>query len=89
MAGHVQDRWDKTEKDATGKPVRVRSERYGVGLRYRARYIGPDGTEKSKSFPGKQKRQADLWLAAVEADRSHICCWDPANSDQSDSPSLG
>lgn len=68
MAGHVQDRWYKTEPGPDGKPVRTKADRYGTGLRYRARFIGPDGTEKSKSFPDRQKRKADEWLANVEAD---------------------
>ncbi|MER5476262.1 site-specific integrase [Streptomyces sp. NPDC002734] len=70
MAGHIQDRWYKTETGADGKSSRIKTDRFGVGLRYRARYIGPDGTEKSKSFPDKQKRRAESWLANVEADMS-------------------
>ncbi|MFH8481659.1 tyrosine-type recombinase/integrase [Streptomyces sp. NPDC018055] len=70
MAGHIQDRWYKTEPGPSGKPVRVKTDRHGIGLRYRARYIGPDGTEKSKSFPDKQKRKAETWLSNVEADMS-------------------
>ncbi|MGA5192482.1 tyrosine-type recombinase/integrase [Streptomyces exfoliatus] len=70
MAGHIQDRWFKTENGPDDKPQRVKTERHGVGLRYRARYIGPDGTEKSKSFPDKQKRKAEVWLANIEADMS-------------------
>ncbi|ARI52009.1 integrase [Streptomyces sp. S8] len=70
MAGHIQDRWYKTEPGPTGKAVRVKTDRHGIGLRYRARYIGPDGTEKSKSFPDKQKRKAETWLSNVEADMS-------------------
>ncbi|MEU7985295.1 site-specific integrase [Streptosporangium canum] len=77
MAGHVQDRWYKTETGANGKPKRVRTDRYGTGMRYRARYIGPDGTEKSKSFPDRQKRLADEWLASVEADMSRGQYVDP------------
>ncbi|TSB19412.1 tyrosine-type recombinase/integrase [Streptomyces benahoarensis] len=68
MAGHIQDRWYKTEPDEAGKPRRVKTDRYGTGKRYRARYIGPDGTEKSQSFPDRQKRQAEQWLAQIEAD---------------------
>ncbi|MER7761387.1 site-specific integrase [Streptomyces sp. NPDC097619] len=78
MASHVQDRWYKTEPGPDGKPRRVKSDRYGTGLRYRARYIGPDGTEKSKSFPDKQKRLADQWLAGIEADMSRGQYIDPA-----------
>ncbi|QHC25256.1 tyrosine-type recombinase/integrase [Streptomyces sp. GS7] len=78
MAGHIQDRWYKVETGADGKPVKVKTDRYGTGLRYRARYIGPDGTEKSKSFPDKQKRKAEQWLNNVEADMSRGDYIDPS-----------
>jgi integrase len=70
MAGHIQDRWYKVVPGPDGKSTKVKTDRYGTGLRYRARYIGPDGTEKSKSFPDKQKRKAETWLANIEADMS-------------------
>lgn len=70
MAGHVQDRWYKVETDSDGKTVKAKTDRFGVGMRYRARYVGPDGSEKSKSFPDKQKRKAEQWLANIEADMS-------------------
>lgn len=78
MAGHIQDRWFKAETNADGKTVRVKTDRYGTGMRYRARYIGPDGTEKSKSFPDKQKRLAEQWLAHIEADMSRGQFVDPS-----------
>ncbi|MEU4999412.1 site-specific integrase [Streptomyces sp. NPDC021622] len=78
MAGHIQDRWFKTETDATGKTCRVKTNRHGCGMRYRARYVGPDGTEKSKSFRDGQKRLADKWLAQIEADMSRGQYMDPA-----------
>ncbi|MCE7081554.1 site-specific integrase [Streptomyces sp. ST2-7A] len=68
MAGHIQDRWFKDVKQPDGSVRRVRTDRHGTGLRYRARYIGPDGGEKSKSFPDRQKRLAEQWLARIEAD---------------------
>jgi integrase len=77
VAGHIQDRWYKTEKTPDGKTVRVKTDRYGTGLRYRARYIGPDGTEKSKSFPDRHKRAAETWLANLEADMSRGQYIDP------------
>ncbi|MFM9493431.1 tyrosine-type recombinase/integrase [Streptomyces galilaeus] len=80
MAGHIQDRWFKTETDVNGKTVRVKSDRHGTGLRYRARYVGPDGTEKSKSFPDGQKRLADKWLAHIEADMARGQYIDPKAS---------
>ncbi|MFI1564575.1 tyrosine-type recombinase/integrase [Streptomyces sp. NPDC020490] len=77
MAGHIQDRWYKTETGPNGKPVRVKTERYGTGMRYRARYIGPDGTEKSKSFPDRQKRLAEQWLTDIASDMSRGRYIDP------------
>lgn len=77
MAGHIQDRWFKTETNSEGKTVRIKSDRHGSGLRYRARYIGPDGTEKSKSFPDGQKRLAEKWLSGIEADMARGQYIDP------------
>ncbi|SFG13450.1 tyrosine-type recombinase/integrase [Streptomyces mirabilis] len=77
MAGHIQDRWYRAETGPDGKSVKVKTDRYGTGLRYRARYIGPDGTERSKSFPDKQKRKAEQWLANIEADMSRGDYVDP------------
>ncbi|MEW2558269.1 tyrosine-type recombinase/integrase [Streptomyces griseorubiginosus] len=80
MAGHIQDRWYKTETNADGKTVRTKTDRHGTGMRYRARYVGPDGTEKSKSFPDRQKRLAEQWLAHIEADMSRGEYVDPKAS---------
>ncbi|MEV4965651.1 tyrosine-type recombinase/integrase [Streptomyces sp. NPDC024062] len=77
MAGHIQDRWFVTVSGPDGKPRKVKSDRYGLGSRYRARYVGPDGTEKSKSFPDRQKRLADQWLAQTEADMARGQYIDP------------
>lgn len=77
MAGHIQDRWYKTETDANGKTTRVKTDRHGTGMRYRARYVGPDGTEKSKSFPDKQRRLAERWLTETAADMSRGQYIDP------------
>ncbi|MER7660697.1 site-specific integrase [Streptomyces sp. NPDC096193] len=78
MAGHIQDRWYKTEPGPDGKVRRIKSERHGNGMRYRARYIGPDGNEKSRSFPDKQKRLAESWLAQIAADLTRGQYVDPA-----------
>ncbi|MFD9224545.1 tyrosine-type recombinase/integrase [Streptomyces sp. NPDC060064] len=78
MAGHIQDRWYKTEPGPDGKPRRIKSERHGSGMRYRARYIGPDGSEKSRSFPDKHKRLAESWLAQIAADLTRGQYVDPA-----------
>jgi len=80
MAGHIQDRWYKTETDTNGKEARVKTDRHGTGLRYRARYIGPDGTEKSKSFPDRQKRLAEDWLTNTASDMSRGHYIDPKAS---------
>jgi hypothetical protein len=77
VAGHIQDRWYKSEAGPDGKTKRVRTDRYGKGMRYRARYVGPDGTEKSQSFPDRQKRRAEEWLAQTEADMSRGQYVDP------------
>ncbi|WP_035850649.1 tyrosine-type recombinase/integrase [Kitasatospora azatica] len=77
MAGHVQDRWYKTETDPDGKSRRVKTDRYGTGMRYRARYIGPDGAEQSKSFPDRKKREAENWLTQIEADMARGQYIDP------------
>lgn len=77
MAGHIQDRWYKTEVGPDGKNHRLKSDRYGTGMRYRARYVGPDGTEKSRSFPDKQKRLAERWLTETAADMARGQYVDP------------
>ncbi|GGO56725.1 hypothetical protein GCM10012287_50960 [Streptomyces daqingensis] len=77
MAGHIQDRWYKTSTGDDGKPVKTRTDRYGTGMRYRARYVAPDGTEKSRSFPDRQKREADAWLANTAADMTRGAYVDP------------
>ncbi|MGV9898715.1 tyrosine-type recombinase/integrase [Streptomyces tendae] len=80
MAGHIQDRWFKTETDSNGRIIKTKTDRHGTGMRYRARYVGPDGTEKSKSFPDRQKRLAEQWLAHIEADMSRGQYVDPKAS---------
>ncbi|GHH62347.1 hypothetical protein GCM10018781_10400 [Kitasatospora indigofera] len=78
MAGHIQDRWFKTETAPDGKCRKVKTDRHGTGMRYRARYVGPDGTERSQSFPDRQKRQADQWLAQIETDMARGQYIDPS-----------
>ncbi|QKV92307.1 site-specific integrase [Streptomyces sp. NA02950] len=77
MAGHIQDRWYKNEPGPNGKPHRVKTNRHGTGMRYRARYVGPDGTEKSKSFRDGQKRLAEKWLNNTASDMSRGQYIDP------------
>jgi integrase len=68
--GHIEDRWHKEVPGPDGKPIRVRTARYGKGRRYRVRYIAPDGRERSKSFPDRAKKAAEDFLSGVEADIS-------------------
>ncbi len=58
---HIQDRWETL---IDGR--KVRTERYGQGRRWRARYRDPDGAERSKMFDRKQ--DAERFLANVTAD---------------------
>ncbi|MDF3288497.1 tyrosine-type recombinase/integrase [Streptomyces silvisoli] len=78
MAGHIQDRWFKTETGPDGKTRRVKTDRYGTGMRYRARYVAPDGSERSRSFPDKQKRLAEAWLTQIAADMTRGQYVDPS-----------
>ncbi|GGR43087.1 tyrosine-type recombinase/integrase [Streptomyces netropsis] len=78
MAGHIQDRWYKLETGPDGTSQRVKTDRYGTGLRYRARYVAPDGSERSRSFPDKQKRLAEAWLSQIAADMTRGQYVDPA-----------
>ncbi|WP_030760737.1 tyrosine-type recombinase/integrase [Streptomyces sp. NRRL F-2664] len=77
MAGHIQDRWYKTETGPDGKTRRVKTDRYGTGMRYRARYVGPDGTEQSQSFPDREKGRAEKWLTRIKADMDSGQFFDP------------
>jgi integrase len=68
--GHIQDRWYKTINDpATGKVTRAKTGLWGTGLRYKVRYLDPDGNEKSKMYPDKCKKQADDFLLEVESSK--------------------
>ncbi len=64
---HIEDRWYKTEI-VDGKTVQVAKLGQGKGMRYRVRYLGPDGRERSESLPDKRKRDAQAFLAKVQAD---------------------
>lgn len=75
---HVEDRWYRPKRDphsgtvlvsSRGKPVLERTGLHGKGKRYRVRYIDPDGAERSRSFPDRQKKQADNFLLEVESDK--------------------
>ncbi|SCG76088.1 Site-specific recombinase XerD [Micromonospora echinaurantiaca] len=65
---HIVDRWYRTVVGPDGKSRQVPKPECGQGMRYRVRYIAPDGKEKSQSFPDKKKREAQAFLAQVQAD---------------------
>ena len=59
----VVDTWYRRDK-ATGK--KVRSARYGVGLRWRVQWETEDGRRQSKSFANKDEAEANY--ATIKAD---------------------
>jgi len=74
---HIEDRWSKTIIDPDGKKGREKTSLYGKGLRYRVRYIDPGGSERSRSFADKEKRQAEAFLVSIEADKVRGTYVDP------------
>ncbi|MEW2590874.1 hypothetical protein AB0893_10690 [Micromonospora aurantiaca] len=64
--GHVEDRWYKTVRHEGGRKERVKTQLFGKGLRYRVRYIGPDGKERKKSFPDRAKREAEAFMVSTD-----------------------
>lgn len=67
---HVEDRWEKV---VDGR--KVRTERHGRGDRWRARYLDPNGRERSKTFA--RKTDAERFLATVETDKMRGAYLDP------------
>ena len=47
---HIEDRWHTDATGPDGKTVKQRTARCGKGLRWRVRYIDPDGSERNRSF---------------------------------------
>lgn len=87
--GHIQDRWYRPARDeqtgkimlnAKGKPVLEKTEQHGTGLRYKVRYLDPDGQERSKSYPDKQKKRAEDFLIEMESDKREGKYVDPRSS---------
>lgn len=71
----AKDQWTKVERvdgktvlDESGKPKRIRNERWGKGLRWLGVWIGPDGREKTHAFA--TKREAQDYAQAQETDLS-------------------
>ena len=61
---HIEDRWYKAVQGSDGKPAKERTARHGNGLRWRARYLDPDGRERNRSFATKVL--AEKFLTEVE-----------------------
>lgn len=77
--GHIQDRWYKQVVDPkTEKVRRVRTSLYGKGDRYKVRYVDHSKRERSKSFPDRQKKQAEDYLSEVENELRRGTYVDPA-----------
>ncbi|MCA2212564.1 tyrosine-type recombinase/integrase [Jidongwangia harbinensis] len=76
--GHIEDRWYKTIAQPDGTTVKVRTDLYGKWMRYRVRYLDPDGRERKKSFPDRAKKKAEDFLVTVEADKLRGTYLDPA-----------
>ena len=68
---HIEDRWEKIVQGA-----RIRTDRYGKGERWRARYFDPNGRERSRTFT--RKSDAEKFLAGVESDKSRGLYVDPS-----------
>ncbi|GAB4583988.1 tyrosine-type recombinase/integrase [Nocardia sp. IFM 10818] len=66
---HIQDRWYKEipDPDNSARTLRVRTKDFGKGMRYKVRYLAPDGSERSKSFPDKCKRQAEAFKTKIDS----------------------
>jgi hypothetical protein len=78
---HIQDRWYRKAVDpGSGKITREKTTLHGKGDRYKARYVDPGGTERSKTFPDRQKKQAEDFLIAVENDKREGRYLDPRGS---------
>ncbi|WP_280316858.1 tyrosine-type recombinase/integrase [Nocardia wallacei] len=65
---HIQDRWftEVPDPEHPGKTIKVKSQLYGKVQRYKVRWHGPDGRERSKSFPDKQKAAAESFRTQLD-----------------------
>ncbi|MBF5031131.1 site-specific integrase [Micromonospora sp. ANENR4] len=76
--GYFEDRWYKVIKHPGGRRERVKSALFGKGMRYRVRYIGPDGRERSQSFPDRAKCEAGAFMVSTETDKLRGSYVDPS-----------
>jgi len=76
---HIQDRWYKQVPDPKNpkKKIRVKTDLHGKGMRYKVRFLDPDGNEKSKMFPDGKYKVALAWKADQEVDIARGTYIDP------------
>jgi integrase len=74
----VEDRWSKTVRDPDGTTRTVPSASSGQGMRWRARYVGPNSVEHSKRFARKADAQA--WLDKTTTEVGTHTWVDPSRS---------
>ncbi|MGW5518877.1 tyrosine-type recombinase/integrase [Nocardia africana] len=67
---HIEDRWftEKPDPNHPGAMMRVKSANHGRGMRYKVRWLTPDGADRSKSFPDKQKAAAESFQTQLDAE---------------------
>lgn len=71
IVAHVEDRWEKL---VAGQ--KLRTERFGRGDRWRARYLDPPDRERSRTVA--RKADAERFLATVETDNLRGAYLDPS-----------
>jgi integrase len=76
LMAHVEDRWWKVIYE-NGKRKRIKTERHGIGKRYRVRYINPEGLERSKSYDDGKKEDAQDFCREVAREVKHGTYIDP------------
>lgn len=72
---HVADLWVRTVKNEDGHPIKVKTDRYGTGKRWLARWVDNNGDPKSKAF--EKKIDAENHVKAVDTDLIRGDYFDP------------
>jgi integrase len=72
---HVEDRWHRTVKLPDGSQKKERTARYGVGRRWKVRYL-VDGRERGPTY--QRKTDADNECARINAEQALGTFVDPA-----------
>jgi integrase len=71
----IDDRWYRTTKGPSGKPLRVPTVRHGKGKRWDVRWRDDAGRQRHKAFD--RKADAERFLAQVTADLARGAYFDP------------